>query len=102
MSLLHVSADLDHEKYFSMINLSVENNLTLVTLRNSEEHHLSAYSLISYIIWYIFYKHTRQMNSLYTDMYEKMTSSEFQIKLQEKTPVISVRSSHSYLFLDSK
>lgn len=42
------------------------------------------------------------MNSLYTDMYEKMTSSEFQIKLQEKTPVISVRSSHSYLFLDSK
>lgn len=85
-----MSGDLNKEKRYSIINASIENNLVIVTLQNSTVHQLSAYSLITYILWYVFYKHTRELNALYTDMYTNMTKGNSKKRLMEKYPVIAV------------
>lgn len=75
---------------YSSSLLKKDDNLIIVKLKNEQELELSVYSLLSYIVWYIFYRHVKNSENLYTEMYSKMMSDEMKRKLDKEVPVIAV------------
>lgn len=75
---------------YSLSLLRRDDNLMTVKLKDEQEFELSVYSLLSYIVWYIFYRHVKKSEHLYTEMYSMMMSKEMKEKLDIKVPVIAV------------